>query len=906
MAVVLLALDCGAKSATPAPVHCGIESAGEIHGLLTTGFEPVPTLGIQKLLFLRIRYPDDVADPISLDDAMTTLAEADAAFRRMSYGQFGLTSTVSSVIRLSNPRSSYDSPGGFDRLVDDARQAGIQSGFDYRDYDLEIVRHTGVPSFAGGNARLGARGAQVQANGALILLHEIGHNLGLSHANSWDTSGPGISLGSPPLPSNYPSLPDPRTIPIHPDSVIGHETVTGVGTAIEYGDTWDIMGGGDRDFSATYKRYLGWLPEESVTNGPPGISRHRIYELEGPASAQGRIRSVVVPGPRSGPAGERDYSIELPGSRFGLAPEHGLLVRWIDPTPAHSTSLVLDGTPGSVAVNGDAVLPLGRTFSDRSSEVHITGIARGREGVLRWADVIIARGRFESNTAPVVQLSADTMTATPGTPIQFLATASDADGDELAWYWEFSDRSPTTNSPAITRSFAETGDYVVRVEVSDMKGGTAGAHVVIRVGQPATFRVSGHVRDPDGNPVAGVRVHNGIEGNGRPSRQLVQTFTDSRGAYTLAPLEPGLCRISAFHPGYVMERRSPVDVGSSDVEGVDLIATPLVQVGVKAPAEISEAIGFTNLFTFTRTGPVDQPLTVLFRFGGTASSSQDYVRPLLDRLTIPAGSREATLGFPVIDDSQGETNETVVVSVVETVRFDRIDDSGQPFSVYYPGWEILEMEGTHYWTRTRPDYVPADRAEAQIVIVDDDEFTSQSVSISASDIIALEDPLVDGVFVLTRTGDLTAGLVVRLEISGSATPEMDFEPIPAQIEFAPGGESELILVHPVADETDEPAENLVVRILPDTAYGVGLGEAEVTILDRLVFPQDLSITARSDGQLQIITRGRPGSRLVLEATTDLENWVPVRTNFLFNTDSASVLVPKLPDARFFRTQRSQQ
>lgn len=81
-------------------------------------------------------------------------------FTRISYSQFSLTWQISSVLHLAKARESYDGPGGFDRFLEDVRQAGLAAGYDYRDFDLDVVRHSGVPGFQGGNANLGRRGVR--------------------------------------------------------------------------------------------------------------------------------------------------------------------------------------------------------------------------------------------------------------------------------------------------------------------------------------------------------------------------------------------------------------------------------------------------------------------------------------------------------------------------------------------------------------------------------------------------------------------------------------------------------------------------------------------------------------------------------------------------------------------------
>jgi hypothetical protein len=60
----------------------------------------------------------------------------------------------------------------------------------------------------------------------------------------------------------------------------------------------------------------------------------------------------------------------------------------------------------------------------------------------------------------------------------------------------------------------------------------------------------------------------------------------------------------------------------------------------------------------------------------------------------------------------------------------------------------------------------------------------------------------------------------------------------------------------------------------------------------------------ADGTLQLALQGQPGSRLVLESKTGANSWVPIRTNLLFNTSTASVVVPVQKQGHaLFRTVR---
>src|SRR5688572_3109512 len=134
----------------------------------------VSSLGTSKLIFYRVRFPDDKSDPITTEEANETLSEVNAILKKISGGKFQLEWTVSPVLTLSSGRNTYTGPGGFDLFLNDVRAAGAAAGYDYLQYDLDIARHSGVSTFQGGNANLGTRGAQVQAPGAVLIVHELG------------------------------------------------------------------------------------------------------------------------------------------------------------------------------------------------------------------------------------------------------------------------------------------------------------------------------------------------------------------------------------------------------------------------------------------------------------------------------------------------------------------------------------------------------------------------------------------------------------------------------------------------------------------------------------------------------------------------------------------------------------
>ena len=101
----------------------------------------------------------------------------------------------------------------------------------------------------------------------------------------------------------------------------------------------------------------------------------------------------------------------------------------------------------------------------------------------------------------------------------------------------------------------------------------------------------------------------------------------------------------------------------------DLYATnhlPIVSVEASTPTA-SETPPVPGVFTFTRRGGnINSPVTVNFRYSGTATKWEDYYRPQGDTpedVTIPAGASSVTLTLVARPDTLAESTETVNVTI---------------------------------------------------------------------------------------------------------------------------------------------------------------------------------------------------------------------------------------------------
>jgi len=259
----------------------------------------------------------------------------------------------------------------------------------------------------------------------------------------------------------------------------------------------------------------------------------------------------------------------------------------------------------------DAPLTVGRTLSDSGAGVHITCLAKNPTTPPSM-DVVVNIGDFSGNRAPVLNLVANATNVAPGVAVQFSATASDPDGDALRYAWEFGDKTFSTDSglTTVAKSWSAPGGYVVSCTVSDMKGKTAVRSIVVTVGSPLTFRVSGRVT-VSGQPLQGVRLYadNGLAPSDRNYR-LYQTYTDSDGLYSVTGLSAGSYTVKPQQNAYSFSSNATVVVGSN-VADINFGATELPTVSI-APVDGEATVGTTNTGTLriSRTGPITRPCTV--------------------------------------------------------------------------------------------------------------------------------------------------------------------------------------------------------------------------------------------------------------------------------------------------------
>jgi hypothetical protein len=299
----------------------------------STAAKVPPTTGTNRVLVMLVHW--STPDSVTPASANTHLFTADNDwFREVSYGQLGLTGSVTDWMSIPPPST----PCNLSEIMTRARAAAAGAGFAVADFDHTMAYFPlSHDCDFGGSAFVGDD--RIWVNGSMtmrVTVHELGHNLGLNHSHKYNCYD-----GA----SNHVMLAD--------------QTLCSVG---EYGDVFDVMGGGDHPghFNAYQKHVLGWLGGTQIaTLASAGSVTLPPIETASPGPIVARIDVTAT----------RSYWIEYRqaiGFDSTLPPGglDGVLVHLYDANVTGSlpAPLLLDYRPGPTSDFADAALPFNTTW----------------------------------------------------------------------------------------------------------------------------------------------------------------------------------------------------------------------------------------------------------------------------------------------------------------------------------------------------------------------------------------------------------------------------------------------------------------------------------------------------------------------------------------------------------------
>ena len=330
-------------------------------------------------------------------------------------------------------------------------------------------------------------------------------------------------------------------------------------------------------------------------------------------------------------------------------------------------------------------------------------------------------------------------------------------------------------SPNMSYTFTRTGSTALGLTVNFTVGGTATFVSDYTQTGAGTFSASaGSVSFGFGQSTATV---------------IVNPKSDS-----LVELDETVCLTLANSPNYTVGTVAPV---KGTIKNDDIG----VSVSV-APGSVAED-GNTNLvYTFTRVGPLTNPLTVKFVADGSATFATDYTQTGAasfgagaGMVTIPALATSATVTINPTVDSIVEADETVRLTVA----------TGTGYAISSPNTAI----GT---------------------IANDDVVVPPSVSLTVSPASVLEDGTPNLLYTFTRSSTTTNPLTINFTVGGTATFTTDYTQSGSgtfsgggsgSVSFGFGQTIALVTVNPKADTTIESDESVILTLVNGTGYTLG-------------------------------------------------------------------------------------
>jgi hypothetical protein len=867
---------------------------------------------MKKLLFYRLRFLDSVeTEPITDEEAKELLAEADRRFRHMSYGLFGLEWTVTPQLQLDQPMDYYRQLG-FYGILFEARKAAAAAGYPLDDFDLDIAFSPQIPTFPAGQAIIGQKGVLAHQKLPALFVHELGHSLGLYHANSWELSAlPLSSHSTPPFPSNVSEYPEP--LRFDPASLLGNGDLRSPGRSIEYGDFFDPMGGSTGDFNPSYKRRLRWLqPTQIQTVQTSGV--YRIYAFDSGSSAPDQQYALRLPGIVVGRGQNYTFQYWVSYRSAGTPPDisvpQGIQLHWMDPTESY-TSQLLDFQPFSPLRAWDSTLPLGRSFTDAELGLTVTALTSGKDELGPWVDVQIHLRNESQNRPPSLTLDAPLLEVDPGTEIEVRAIATDPDGDDVLFYWELGDGQFTSGRSQVRWSWPKPGHYVVRCEASDGKGGVTSEQVLITVGQPDRYVISGQVRMADGQPVADVYVTNGKVDpiNGMLFDHVIAR-TDSAGHFFLTGLLPDTYQTGAQGYGWLVspeDEDGTVEVGFGKLAVVNFIAQAIPSVAISGASRVEE--GQEIELTVRRFGDLSDDLPVDLAWSGNAGHGQDFVSLTGRRLVIRKGNDSATVRVQALTDIDDEQDEELVLNVLPAGDWLRQVAGGgvtTEVTYYYPGWEPQGDGKRQIWFQTAPGIRRDATSSFRTRILDTTPDGLQRVSMINQIGISYERPSLPVPVRVTRVGSTEAPLEVRLKIEGTATNGEDYETVPNSVSIPVGASFVDVTVVPISDGQLEGSELVELTLVPGEEYLIDGNSYVFVAIQEDEFnssPNRLDFGFRFGGDRVLRMSGEAGKDYVLESSTDLQQWSPINTNRIDYSPIGLQIPPFVESMLFYRSRR---
>jgi len=281
------------------------------------------------------------------------------------------------------------------------------------------------------------------------------------------------------------------------------------------------------------------------------------------------------------------------------------------------------------------------------------------------------------------------------------------------------------------------------------------------------------------------------------------------------------------------------NVATGTITNDDFLPTVTLAV---SPASVMENGAPNMLYTFTRTGAANNPLTVNFNVGGTATLTSDYTQTGASTFNGSTGS--VTFGF-------GQSTATIVVNPKSdgTVEADETVVLTLASNANYTVGTVAPVIGT---------------------ITNDDV----GVSVAISPSLVNEDSGSSLNYTFTRVGPTNSPLTVKFVVNGNATFGTDYTQTGAA-SFGSGSgtvvipafsNSATVQITPTVDSTVEADETVKLTVATGTGYAISSPSVAIGTIanDDVVVPPTVSLAV---SPASVLENGSPNLIYTFTRTT---------------------------------------
>lgn len=432
-----------------------------------------PALGERKVAVLLVNFLDNMSEPGTPSQAQSVFDnQINDYFREVSYNQAQLTTDVYGWWTLPYETSRCSDPDLYpvsNEILEEAARRGIDlTPYDHLVYvfneyfGIWCGNGTGTvsPDYQGKVWRTWtgtidtAEVAFDGVKGIETTIHELGHNLGLWHANRLDC---------------------------------GTEILSEDCTVIYYGDFYDAMGSGpiSPHFNAFHKERLGWIsPDSAELNRISTVSASGIHAIS-PYAAEGGVKALRIRRGADAAGGSDAFYLEFRqplgwDDGFKSHVYEGLLIHLGNDTLADSSRL-LNTTPADI---WEHVLRPGLPFHDPVSDVTIELLSISSDEAI--VDIVVGRDITPPKVSIGAPLNSEALVKKTLTTIRAQALDETAMG-QVAFYVDgklactdpASSPDDSDYACAFTIPNGRSRTLLIEARASDAAGNTASASVQV-------------------------------------------------------------------------------------------------------------------------------------------------------------------------------------------------------------------------------------------------------------------------------------------------------------------------------------------------------------------------------------------------------------------------------------------